>query len=84
MAPKLTDGDFVIASQLYFTLNVGDLVVVEHPIYQRIIKRVAAIENNNLQLTGENNASVSTASMGWLATTSVKGKVFYSVRKPKR
>lgn len=81
MEPVLASGDFVLASRLYRSINVGDLVVVDHPCYKRIVKRVKNIEGERLTLIGENQASVSSEKMGWVMSPDVLGKVIFTVAK---
>ncbi|PCJ32717.1 MAG: peptidase S24 [Gammaproteobacteria bacterium] len=82
MSPRLSGGDFVVASRFYITLSEGDIVVVQHPVYGRIIKRVKHIgESGRFLLTGENEQSLSSEQMGWLARSTIKAKVLFSGRK---
>ena len=83
MLPTLTGGDFVIASRLYRHINVDDLLVINHPRYGKIIKRVKEISNNkDVYITGDNNTeSVSSAQMGWIKSNQIQGKVLFSIKQ---
>lgn len=82
MEPTLTGGDYIIASRYYCRLKKGDLVVVNHPIYNRIVKRIACISSKNqLQLQGDNPLSISREKIGWIAPSSIYGKVILQVKK---
>lgn len=82
MQPELTNGDFVVISKLYRTLNVGDLVVAEHPTYHRIIKRITQISKvKGILLSGDNKQSVSSNQIGWVPKDNILGKVWLKVKK---
>ena len=83
MFPALSDNDFVITSRLFAHLRQGDLVVMQHPTYGRLIKRIDVIDSSSrIRLRGENNNSLSPDAMGWLDRKHLKGKVLLSVRAP--
>lgn len=83
MQPTLLEGDFVLSSRLYRSLNIGDLVLCDHPQYLHIIKRISDIrKDGSLLLSGDNqNQSVSSEEMGWVNTDTIRGKVIYIVKK---
>ena len=83
MSPSLEPGDFVLASRLYLSLKPNDIIIVNHPIYSDIIKRIDRIdENNQLWLKGDNiYHSVSSEKMGAIDKKQLKGKVIYSIRR---
>lgn len=82
MMPSLAGGDYVIASRYFRRLKKGDLVIVDHPHYKRIVKRIHTMsENHKLLLSGENAQSISCEKMGWVSTSTVYGKVIFSIKK---
>jgi nickel-type superoxide dismutase maturation protease len=83
MLPKMAGGDFVIISRLFFSLKPGDVVVVDHPVYQRIVKRIEkTCSQQGIWLTGDNlSASVSSDDMGWVSRNQVKGKVIVTISR---
>jgi len=82
MLPSLNSGDFVFANQFYFVVRVNDVVVVNHPYYHRIIKRVARIcQIRGFLLCGDHEDSVSSKKMGWVTQPQIEGKVMFSIRK---
>ncbi len=84
MTPLLGSGDFVIASRFYFTIRVNDVLVVNHPQYQRIIKRVARIcPERGIWLSGDHHESVSSMQMNWVARSYIQGKVIFSIKRKK-
>ncbi len=83
MLPRLAAGDFVFTSRFFFRVNEGDLVVIDHPRFGRLVKRVFEVEENQrMLLCGENNASVSPEEMGWVTIEQLLGKVLFCVRQP--
>ena len=82
MLPVLSGGDFIIISKLYFRLKVGDFVVVDHPVYELIVKKVFKISvNKQYLLSGEDQSSLKPEQMGWLNKAQIKGKVICKIRK---
>lgn len=80
MLPTIAGGDFVIARRYFFTPKLNDIVVVDHPIYGRIVKRIEKIAaNHTVWLRGENDDSVKPEQMGWISPDAIKGKVIYTV-----
>lgn len=83
MHPKLAEGDFVLASMRFYRLRIDDVVVVSHPLYCTLIKRIQHIDaEKGILLTGENRCSVSSEQMGWINKSRVLGKVIYSIKQP--
>lgn len=81
MWPYLSGGDFVIACRFFFRIRPNDIVIVDHPVYDRMIKRVADISSDkSLWLQGDNKASVTSQQMGWVSLEWVKAKVLFSIR----
>lgn len=82
MLPSMAGGDFVIASRLFFHLKVGNIVIVDHPDFHKIIKRIEKISpSGQLWLTGDNHSdSVSSKQMGWVDRKNVKAKVLFIIR----
>ncbi|VAW85224.1 hypothetical protein MNBD_GAMMA16-2043 [hydrothermal vent metagenome] len=82
MLPILAEGDFVITSRLLSKIRSNDLVVVEHPVYGRLVKRVLEVSNDNrLWLCGNNTSSLTPEKIGWINAEDIKGKVYFSIKK---
>ncbi len=86
MVPTLKDGDYVISSRWFrlgfwpFSLSKNCLVVVRHPHYDVIVKRLLAFDGSGrFLLAGENDTSVSTQDMSWCSCEQVLGKVLFRV-----
>jgi len=87
MQPSFCGSDFVIAyRRLHSVFKQGDVVVVEHPQYGKIIKRIITIENGGtLLLVGDNlAASTDTLTLGSIQPTQVLGRVVGHVSRPTR
>ncbi len=84
MLPTLTAGDYVIASRLFFKPRKNQLVVVDHPVYSRIVKRITEVcDKRGFYLSGENTSSVSSEKMGWIHKSQILARVLFSIKKPK-
>ncbi|MBM6550727.1 hypothetical protein JQX58_06555 [Marinomonas ostreistagni] len=80
MSPTLHHGDYVITRTCLLNLHAGDVVVVQHPQFDIIIKRIAAILPHGLTLQGDNlAASTSSERMGLVSHARVLGKVIKCV-----
>lgn len=76
MAPRLLDGDFVLISRFYWSLKVGQLVMVDHALYGVIVKKILHIApDGQLWLGGENNQSLLSERIGWVSPRRILGKV---------
>lgn len=84
MLPTMANGNFVVVSHFFFGCKPGDIVVINHPIYKKIVKRIKKIsEDGELWLQGENIESVSSEKMRWIDKEWVKGKVILTIAKKK-
>lgn len=80
MSPRLYDGDFVFVSRLYWSLEVNQLVVVDHSVYGFIVKTILHIAPGGLLwLSGENHKSLTPERIGWVSQKRVIGKVLWCV-----
>lgn len=78
MAPGLMPGDYIIAlkcpQQCY---QAGHIVLLQHPRYGAIIKRIKSKQDRQVLLSGDNPASVSSEQMGWLDQKLIQAKLIY-------
>jgi len=82
MHPTLCDGDYIIAHN-YCTkkLSIGDIVIVEHPIYGEIIKRLSHIDDaDNLWLTGDGTDTLSTRKMGAIPRSALTARILWHIK----
>jgi len=79
MRPALTPGDYLILTKAR-ALRAGFVVLVDHPKYGMIVKRVKSVSNDTLVLEGDNR-SESTASedMGLVPLNLVTARVRWAV-----
>lgn len=87
MRPSFSDGDFVVYLNRLFSLKpykVGTLLIVDHPKYGIILKRVVELKDNvGYQLKSDNANGVGSKELGICKFESIKGKVIVHIRKNK-
>ena len=81
MSPELHSGDYVVTINHFFSVKLNDTVVVEHPTYGSIVKRVSHIYADNSLAIHGNALSVSENSLGRISPKSLKGKVIYCIKQ---
>ena len=79
MAPTLAAGDYMIITKAR-ALRPGFVVLVDHPKYGSIVKRVRSIEDSLISLEGDGPESTATEDMGLVNLAAVKGRVRWAVR----
>lgn len=85
MSPNFLPNSFVFAiTHPWQKYKIGDVVLVEHASYGKMIKRIDAVNaNNTFSLKGDNFESVTTQQMGQINKAQIMGKVFWQVKPPK-
>lgn len=73
MAPSLSHGDYLIISKARI-LRPGFIVLVEHPKYGMIVKRVIAVTDAAVKLSGDNPDSTSSEALGLISLDKVIGR----------
>jgi nickel-type superoxide dismutase maturation protease len=84
MSPDFNEGDFVVVATLPFVLRrvrPGDVIVFEHGLYGTLIKRISAIENDGIVVTGTREDSLDSRRLGPIDPARVGGKVLLHIRK---
>lgn len=89
MFPNFLPNAFVVAIRFpWQTLKVGDVVLVNHHDYGKMIKRIKTINNAQLPqkmtLEGDNPNSITPEQMGELDKSQVIGKVIYQIKPAKK
>lgn len=75
MLPVLKAGDYILTFKLFGGLKEGDVVVVRHPLYGIIVKRIITFSADGfLWLCGESRASLSPEQIGWVDPACVLGR----------
>lgn len=79
MSPAFQHGDYVASARWpRMPITVGDVVVVSHPHFDTIIKRVYSMnESGDMQLSGDNILSTEKDSIGWCKKEWISGKVLW-------
>ncbi len=83
MTPTYSEGDYILAAKWPFMKTVkGDVVVVNHPGYGVIVKRVREIiKPQSILLQGDNPQSVSSEQIGLVDKQTLVGKVIAEFKK---
>lgn len=83
MVPTLTSGDYVVTRKRRKLLQVGDIVVAEHPQMGEIIKRVKAIDTDKqtVSLVGDGTASAPSMDLADLPLDSISSYAWFAIRK---
>lgn len=83
MAPQYQEGDYIVdASWANMQLKSGMVVVVLHPIYEKIVKRILKVDEvGKILLIGDNVSSVSPQQLGWVERKCLLGKVIFHFPK---
>ncbi|MEP1449284.1 MAG: S24 family peptidase [Paraglaciecola sp.] len=77
MAPTYTHGDYIVSIRWpHMSVSAGTPVVVSHPKFNHIVKRISHIDKaKRMKLAGDNSLSVDTEKMGWVDKQQLVGKV---------
>ena len=78
MYPMLSPGAFAIFKRSA-PYRDGDVLLVEHPRFGRIVKRAIDVGAQTLWLEGANTKSLSKETMGPIERTRVQGKLVYQI-----
>lgn len=81
MSPNFLENAFVFSIKYPLqTLQKNDVILVNHPTFGKIIKRISAISEQGIWLKGDNPISTRTEEMGLIAKNQVIGKVIFQVK----
>ena len=80
MCPMLSSGAFALfkRSAIY---RDGDVLLVDHPRFGKIVKRAIDVSADSLWLEGANANSLSRESMGPVQRAHVQGKLVYQIAR---
>jgi nickel-type superoxide dismutase maturation protease len=81
MLPVLKNGDYIVAIHYWkIAFKCNDIVVVQHPTFGEIIKRIAKIDNNgDFWLNGDGSDTLSSLTMGAINKKSILGKMIWHI-----
>lgn len=88
MSPNFLPNAFVVAiKHPWQVFKVGDVVLVNHLIYGKMIKRINSYQQTTnsknsayITLIGDHPASVSTQQMGVVSQSQIMGRVCYCIQ----
>ncbi len=88
LTPGYQEGDFVIIVKIPLFLRsyrMGDVVVFNHPLYGKMIKRVQAVsaQSGEVFVTGSHPQSLDSRQFGAIRQKSILGKVVWHIKKPR-
>ena len=81
MQPRLQPGAYALFGP-FRSLRVGDIVLVEHPRYGRIVKAIHRIDAQVLELIGLSESSTPAQDLGQVSIDVVLGRLIFSVQPP--
>jgi len=81
MSPTLEHGDFVVAlgSPIARRCQPGDIVLVDHATLGLIVKRVARVDGDGVELEGDNAASCSREALGRVPRRAILGRALLRI-----
>lgn len=81
MSPSFNDGDFVLGLTKFISPKIGQVVVVQHSLYGRIIKRISCVQKDGILLAGDNpDEGVSTEAMGRIEQDKITARVIWRIK----
>lgn len=80
MRPVLFPGTFAIFRR-QTAYEDGDILLVNHPRFGRIVKRAIDVGSRSLWLEGANSNSLTRETMGPIECSQVQGKLLYQIRR---
>lgn len=82
MSPAFYSGDIAVAGRWPWSrFRAGQVVLVRHPHYRLIIKRISAVSaEQDIRLEGDHPQSTSSQAMGWINQRHIVGRVWLHLR----
>lgn len=77
MLPMLSPGSFALFRKLR-RIEVGDVVLVDHPKFDWIVKQVKQVDATGVRLVGASPQSTASAVLGTVDHNRVLGKLIYA------
>lgn len=74
MTPTLAPGDYLLVTKAR-AIRAGFVVLVDHPKYGVIVKRIASVSQETISLEGDGPESTSTEALGDVIVKAVRGRV---------
>lgn len=80
MRPMLSPGTFAIFRRQADYGN-GDVLLVSHPRFGKIVKRAIDVTARSIWLEGANSNSLSRETMGPIERSHIEGKLIYQIKR---
>lgn len=74
MTPTLAPGDYILVTKAR-AIRSGFVVLVDHPKYGVIVKRIASVSGASISLEGDGADSTPTEALGYVTDKAVRGRV---------
>ena len=86
MLPTLKEGDYVVAFSRFWLrflqMKIGRLVIIQHPEFGTMIKRISAVETDGIYVQGDNSLeSITADDIGVIKQEQIIGLVIYDSKK---
>jgi len=86
MLPTLKEGDYVVAFSRFWLrflqMKIGRLVIIQHPEFGTMIKRISAVVNDGVYVQGDNSLeSITSDDIGAIKKDQILGFVVYASKK---
>jgi len=78
MAPTLMPGDYLIFTKAR-TIRSGFVVLVDHPRYGVIVKRIVSVTDTSMDLEGDGSETTSLHSLKDVALENLRGRVLLAI-----
>ena len=78
MSPTLAPGDYMIVTKAR-AIRPGFVVLLDHPKYGRIVKRISSVNENLISLAGDGPNSTASDAMGQVSLTAVQGRIHWAI-----
>lgn len=83
MSPTYNHNDYIVSAYWPFIkMYKGHIVVVSHPTFNTIVKRIKSLDNQGrMQLSGDNLLSTESEKIGWVTKENLLGRVIFHIPK---
>ncbi len=78
MEPAIKAGSFLLVIESVQSIKIGDILLFLSPNQEKLVKRVARIEDGKYFMTGDNpNDSLDSRSFGLISQDKIIGKIIW-------
>ena len=83
MRPRLASGDYAVFGPAR-RLKAGEIVLVDHPAFGRVVKSIAHMSEHGARLEGLSPQSTSSARLGEVKSDMILGRMITSIKPAAR